>query len=100
MDAEDTFAARAVRQADLHVAIETARPEKNRIRHVRTVRRRENDDLVPVVEPIHLDQELVERLLALVVHGADTSASSATDSIQLVDEDDGWRGHLGLSEEI
>jgi len=39
------------------------------------------------LEAVHLDQELVERLLALVVPAAEPRAAMASDGVDLVDED-------------
>ena len=52
------------------------------------------------VEPVHLDEELVEGLLALVVTAAETSPTLATHDIDLVDEDDRGRARLRLLEQI
>ncbi len=43
------------------------------------------------VEPVHLREHLVERLLALVVTAAEPGAALAADGVDLVDEDDGRR---------
>ena len=40
------------------------------------------------IEPVHLHQQLVQRLLALVVPAAETGAAVATHRVDLVDEDD------------
>ena len=58
--------------------------------------------ITPVVdvEAVHLDEQLVERLLALVVAAAETGAAVATDGVDLVDEDDGRRRLLGLLEQV
>ena len=40
------------------------------------------------VEAVHLDEQLVERLLALVVAAAEAGAAVAADGVDLVDEDD------------
>ena len=52
------------------------------------------------VEAVHLDEHLVERLLALVVTAAHAGAAVAADRVDLVDEDDRRRGLLGLVEEV
>ena len=52
------------------------------------------------VEPVHLDQDLVERLLPLVVAAAESGAALAADRVDLVDEDDARRVALRLVEEI
>jgi hypothetical protein len=52
------------------------------------------------VEAVHLDQQLVEGLLAFVVPAAHTGAAVAPDRVDLVDEDDGRRVLLGLFEQV
>src|SRR5205823_12604361 len=52
------------------------------------------------VEAVHLDQELVQRLLALVVAAAEAGAALAADRVDLVDEDDAGAVLLGLVEEV
>ena len=51
-------------------------------------------------ETIHLDQHLVQRLLALVVAAAQAGATLAADRVDLVDEDDAGRVLLGLLEHV
>ena len=52
------------------------------------------------VEAVHLDEQLVERLLPLVVAAAEAGAAVAADGVDLVDEDDGRRLRLGLLEQV
>ena len=49
---------------------------------------RQDDQPAAGVEAVHLDQQLVERLLALVVALADAGAALAPDGVELVDEHD------------
>ncbi len=56
--------------------------------------------LVVDVEAVHLDEELVEGLLALVVAAADAGTAVAADGVDLVDEDDGRGVRLGLLEQV
>ena len=53
-----------------------------------------------IVEAVHLDEQLVERLLALVVTAAQAGAAVAADGVDLVHEDDAGRVLLGLLEEV
>ena len=52
------------------------------------------------VEAVHLDQQLVEGLLALVVAAAHAGATVAADGVDLVDEDDRRGVLLGLLEQV
>ena len=60
-----------------------------------------HDHALRAGEAVHLGQDLVQRLLALVVAAeADAAAAGAADGVELVDEDDRRRGRLGLGEEV
>src|SRR5262249_57588576 len=48
----------------------------------------------------HLDEQLVERLLALVVAAAEPGAAVAPDGVDLVDEDDARGVLLAVEEEV
>lgn len=60
----------------------------------------DEDDPALDVEPVHLDQELVERLLPLVVATAESRSAVAAHGVDLVNEDDGGRVGLGLFEQV
>ena len=72
VDREDAFAALDVGTIDDDAAIEAARTQQRRIEHVGTVGRGHQDDAFVRLEAVHLDEQLVERLLALVVTAAET----------------------------
>ena len=67
---------------------------------ITTVGCREQDDALVGLETIHLDQELIERLLALVMTAAEPGAAMTADRVDLVDEDDARRVLLALLEQI
>src|SRR5262249_2223674 len=60
----------------------------------------DQDDVVLHLEAVHLDEQLVQRLLALVVAAAETSAAVTADRVDLVHEDDARRRLLGLLEQV
>ena len=97
---EDPVPTEHVRRLDGDLPVETARAKQGRVEDVRTVRRRDEDDVGLDVEAVHLDEQLVEGLLALVVATAEAGATMAPDGVDLVDEDDGGRVGLGLLEEV
>ena len=68
---QDRLAAGAVGRLHGDAAVEAARPEKCRVEHVGPVGRADHDHLRGRVEAVHLGQDLVERLLALVVAAAE-----------------------------
>ena len=101
MDLEDGHPLGQDREGDGDLPIEAPGTKQGRIEDLRTVGGRENDDPGGRIEAVHLGQQLIQRLLALVVgdHGAG-ARSALPDGIDLVDEDD-RRGALArLGEEI
>ncbi len=97
---EDPFATLHVGQIDHHLAVEAARSQQGRVEHVGAVGGRDQDHPVVGFETVHLDQELVEGLLALVVAPSQTGAAVAADGIEFVDEDDAGRVLLALLEQV
>src|SRR5207247_11098342 len=74
--------------------------EERGIENVGTVRRRDKNDAFVRFEAVHLDEQLVERLLALVVPAAEARAAVTADGVDFVDEDDARRVLLALLEQI
>ena len=87
MDLENLLAALDVGRADGHLAIEPAGTQQRRIENVGTVGRRDHDDALVRREAVHLDEQLIQRLLALFV-AERVAAAAAADGVELVDEDD------------
>ena len=97
---EDLAAADAVGPVDDDLAVEAARAEQRRVEDVGPVRGGDQDDVVLHLEAVHLDEELVQRLLALVVAAAEAGAAVAADGVDLVHEDDAGARLLRLLEEV
>ena len=100
VDLQDALAATHIGSVYHNLAVETAGAQKCRIQDVGAVGRRNQDDGLVRLEAVHLDEQLVERLLALVMTAAQAGAALATDGIDLVDEDDGRRRVLRLLEQV
>ena len=92
----------AVRRRDEDPAVEAPRSQQSRVEDLRAVRRGEHDHaLVAAGEAVELREDLVQRLLALVVGGsAHAAAPDPAYGIELVDEDDRGRRLLRLLEQI
>ena len=82
------------------LAVEAARAQQRGIQDVRPVGRGHHDHAEVGFEAVHLDQHLVERLLALVVAAAEAGAALAADRVDFVDEDDAGRVLLGVLEHV
>ena len=98
--AQDLLAALQVRCGHRDLPVEAAGAQQRGVEDVGPVRRRDQDDPAARVEAVHLDEQLVERLLALVVTAAEAGATVAADRVDLVDEDDARRVLLGLFEQV
>ncbi len=75
-------------QLHWNAAIKTARTQQSRVKRLWTVGRRQNNDAFGAVKAVHLGQQLVERLLALIVAAHACAVALFTDGINLVDEHD------------
>ena len=100
VDLEDRDAALHVGPVEDDLAVEPARAQERRVEDVGAVRGGDDDDVRVRVEAVHLDEDLVEGLLALVVAAAEAGAALAADRVDLVHEDDArascaWPGRTG-----
>ena len=100
VDFQDLLAAAHVGPVDQHVAVEASRTQQGRIERFRPVGGGHHDHAAVGVEAVHLDQQRVERLLALVVAADDAGAARLAQRVELVDEDDAGGLGLGLLEHV
>ena len=100
MDPQDLLAADEIGVRDHDLTVEAAGPQQRRVEHVGPVGRGDDDDAFVLLEAVHLDEQLVERLLALVVAAAKAGAAMAPDRVDFVDEDDAGRVLLRLLEHV
>ncbi len=80
--------------------IEAAGAEQCRIKHIRTIRRGHENDALVRLEAVHLDQQLVQSLLALVVSTAEASTTVTSHGVDFVDENDAGSVLLALLEQV
>ena len=100
VDLEDLLAADDVGVRHHDLAVEAAGTQQRRVEHVGPVGRGDQDHALVRLEAVHLDQQLVQGLLALVVAAAEAGAAMAADRVDLVDEDDAGRVLLALLEHV
>ena len=67
MDLQDLFAALEVGQFHRNTAVKAAGTGQSRVKGIRTVGGREDDDAAVALEAVHLGEQLVQGLLALVI---------------------------------
>jgi len=100
MHLEDFLPSAQIGAIQHDAAVEAARAHQGRVEDVRAVRRRQDDDLGVGVETVHLHQDLVQRLLALIVAAAQPRPALPPHGIDLIDEDDARRVALRLLEQV
>ena len=101
MHLENRRAASTIRSLHHHATVEAAWSQQCLVQHVRAVGGREDDDPFARIEAVHLGQDLVQCLLALIVTTELCAAAArTTDGVQLIDEDDRRRSLACLFEQI
>ncbi len=102
VDLEDLPAPLLVGGGHRDAAVEAAGTQQRGVEHFGTVGGAEDDHRRVGLEAVHLSEDLVERLLPLVVaaQAGTTAGARAPDRVELVDEDDCRGCLLGLLEEI
>ena len=91
---------RDVGPIDQHVAVEAAGAEQGGVERFGPVGGGHDDDAAVGAEAVHLDEQRVERLLALVVAADLAAAAGLAQGVELVDEDDARGPLLGLLEHV
>ncbi len=89
-----------VGDVDRDLAVEATRTQQRGVEDVGAVGRAHHDQAAVAGEAVHLDQQRVQRLLALVVALADAGAALAPRGVELVDEDDRGRRLARLGEQV
>src|ERR1700682_5291666 len=89
VDLEDRGAPAPVWWLQRHPPVEPAGPEQSLVEDIRPVGGRQDDHSLHWLGPLHLREDLVQRLFLLVVAAeANPRGTAAPDRIELVDEDD------------
>jgi len=97
---QNLFAAADIRQANHYLTVKTPRTQQRLIEHIGTVGCGNHDDTGIGLESIHLDQQLVECLFALIIATAHTGTTMTSDRINFVDENNAWRILFGIFKHV
>ena len=100
MHAENFFTAANIRKWNHNAAIEASRTQQGGIKNVRPVGCGDQDHAFIRFKTVHFDQQLVQRLLTLVVSTAKTGTAVTAYGIDFIDKDDAGSVLLALLEEI
>ena len=99
VDAENRLATLEIGIADHHLTIEPSRTKQRRIEDVLAVGGGDDDDALMAFEAVHFHEQLIQRLLALLV-AERVAAAAAADGVELVDEDDAGAVAARLAEQL
>ena len=91
MDAENLLTALHIGQADIDLTVKTAGTQQRLIQNIRAVGGGHYDDTIVGIKAVHLNQQLVQGLLTLIVAAAEACAALTAHCINLINKDDG--GH-------
>ena len=98
---QNRFPARQVRQLHRNPPVKPARPQQRGIQRFRPVGRRQNHDALIAVKAVHLGQQLVQGLLALVVAAdAGPVVPLLADGINFINKHDAGRLLIRLLEQV
>ena len=97
---ENRGAARLLRSVQRHLSVEASRTCQGRVQDLGAVGGRQQDNADARVKAVEFSQELVQRLLLLVVAAETTSGARAPKAVQLIDEDDARLCLACLLEEV
>ena len=100
MDLQDLLPALDVGQAHIDLPVEPAGTQQGGVQDILAVGGRHDDDALVAGKAVHLHQQLVQGLLALVVAAAQACAALTAYRVDLVDEHDGRGFLLGLVKEV
>ena len=100
VDLQDLLTTLHIGQRHDDLTVETTGPQQGRIEDVGPVRGRYQDYPFVRFKTIHLDEELIQGLLPLVVSASQTCAAVTSDGVDFIDEDDAGGVLLALGEEI
>ena len=100
MHAEDFLASFDVGVANGDLTVKPARTQQRRVQHVFTVCSRDDDHALVCLKAVHFHQQLVQRLLTLIVATTIACAAVPTHGVNLVNEYDAGGVFLGLLKHI
>ena len=100
MHIENLLTAADIGQGHIDLPVKTPRTQQGCVKNVGTIGGGHHDHSHIGLEAIHLNQHLIERLLALVVSTAQASAALTSNGINFVDKDDAGRVLLGVVKHV
>src|SRR5581483_5806554 len=100
MHGKDSFSTTNVGFIQHDTAIKASRAQKCRVKHVGPVGGCDDDDIGMFIKTIHLDEQLVQSLLSLIIAAHPGIITLATNGIDLVNKHNAGSMLFGLFEEV
>mmetsp|Transcript_10573 Transcript_10573/g.65020 ORF Transcript_10573/g.65020 Transcript_10573/m.65020 type:complete len:789 (-) Transcript_10573:618-2984(-) len=97
---QDLDASLQIRPVHGDLPVKAPRTEQGLVQHVRSVGGRKNDHPSVTLKPVHLREQLVDRLLPFVVASTHTCSTLPAHRVDLVDEHNARGLGLGFLEEV
>ena len=89
-----------IRRRNDHMPVKTSRTQQGRVKHIRTVCRRNHNNTFIDLKSVHFHKQLVKRLLPFIVTPSKSCAAAASHRINFVNEDDARGVFFPLHEHI
>src|ERR1041385_3060082 len=100
MNIQNRLTSRHISKVHGDLTIEPSGSRERLVENVRPVSRSDDDHRARLIESIHLDEQLVERLILIGGGGVAATAALASESVNLVDKDDAGRKLPALREQV
>src|SRR5262249_10098138 len=100
MHLQDFQPSGAVGAVDYHLTVEPSGTQQGRIKHLRAIGGGEQDHARARIKAVELGEQLVERLLLLVIAAERAGYAAAPQRVELIDEDDTGRRSPRLLEKV
>ena len=100
MHLQNTPPTTPIRTINHNLTIKPTRPQQRRIQNIRTIRSRNQNNIILQLKPIHLHQQLIQRLLTLIMPPTQTSPTMPPNRINLIHKHNTRRRLLRLLKQI
>ena len=100
VDLEDGDAALEIGAVDDDAAVKAAGAQQGLVQDLGAVGRADDQDTLGGLETVHLGEQLIEGLLALLVASAVAGIAAAADGVDLIDENNAGRIFIGFLEQV
>ena len=97
---KDRDTALQVRSIHDDTSVETSRTKKCRIKNLRPVRCRQDQESFGRVKTVHLSKQLIQSLLSFIIPAKSAAVTCLSDCIDLIYEDDAGSIFLGFVKKI